>query len=120
MPDPTLDAAIDSLARVKDEHRVILRQIAADTGMAPETRTSLIDHLYEEEDEHVAEIQGLLAGGPGAGGPAPMSQKDSSQRAGLTVGSLRAEPAPIRPVSAAIGGVPAGGAAPLSVGSLRR
>lgn len=119
MPDPTLDAAIDSLARVKDEHRVILRQIAGDPGMAPETRTSLIDHLYEEEDEHVAEIQGLLTGTSPSAAPAAASAQGMAPRAGLTVGSLRAEPAPIRPVSAAVGGAPASGPGRLSVGSLR-
>ena len=126
MPDPTLDAAIDSLARVKAEHRPILAQIAGDPGMAPDTRASLIEHLYAEEDEHVAEIQGLLGAGSGAspGSTPPPSPTSSSQdadsvRRGLTVGSLRAEPAPIRPPRASASGLAARGSNSLSVGSLR-
>ena len=122
MADQDLAAALANLAAVKNEHRGILRQIASDPGMAPETRASLIEHLYAEEDEHLAEIQamgsseapaahGSSAASPGqAAGPPPGSAPPNAQERGLTVGSLRADPAPIK-------GPPH---SKLSVGSLRR
>jgi hypothetical protein len=108
MAEQDLDAALTNLAQIKNEHREILKQIASDPGMAPETRTSLIAHLYEEEDEHLAEIQAMRAG------PVPTAHSTPAPAApsapGLTVGSLRANPAPIHVTQPAS----------LSVGSLRR
>ncbi len=81
---PTLQAMVQHLADLKAEHRPIVARIAADAGMEPATRALLVEHLAEEEDEHVA---GLLAraaaapGGEGAGRPAR-----------LTVGALRPDP----------------------------
>lgn len=107
MAEQDLDAALANLAQIKDEHREILKQIASDPGMAPETRTSLIAHLYEEEDEHLAEIRAMRSG------PAPTAHAvqalPAASAPGLTVGSLRANPAPIH----------AAQPTRLSVGSLR-
>ncbi|MBL4845328.1 MAG: hypothetical protein JKY65_07375 [Planctomycetes bacterium] len=105
MPDQEVDAALASLVAVKNEHREILRQISNDPGMSPETRTSLIEHLYAEEDEHLAEIQ-LLRGNASA---TPSPHASSANTPGLTVGSLRADPEPIQPNADSN----------LSVGSLR-
>ena len=112
MPDQDIDAALASLAAVKNEHRGILRQIAGDPGMAPETRASLIEHLYAEEDEHLAEIQAMRSGAPqgAAAHSATAPPVPSAADRGLTVGSLRSNPAPIQ----------APPNSNLSVGSLRR
>jgi hypothetical protein len=77
----TLVAAIDELAAVKAEHRRILVQIAGDPGMTPETRRTLLEHLYDEEDEHVRHIAALAGAGGGSGGGGGAGR--------LTVGSLR-------------------------------
>jgi len=110
MAEQDLDAALANLASIKDEHREILKQIASDPGMAPETRTSLIAHLYEEEDEHLAEIRAMRGGAAPAAGAHSTTAPAAASAPGLTVGSLRADPAPIH-----------GHSSPsLSVGSLRR
>lgn len=99
--EPSLTTAITALAEVKAEHRKILHDVVADPGMTPETRLTLVEHLYAEEDEHLARIAALAAApapasaGGDAGGEAPR---------GFTVGSLRAEAA----------------GAPAMLGSLRR
>ena len=115
MAEQDLDAALADLASIKDEHREILKQIASDPGMAPETRTSLIAHLYEEEDEHLAEIRAMRSG------PAPTAHSTLAPAAasapGLTVGSLRADPTPIHSGQGPGHGDQASGS--LSVGSLR-
>lgn len=107
MANPDLTQSIEQLARLKDEHRPILRQVAADPGMSPETRAALVEHLYEEEDEHVAEMTALAQRGGGGGGasdaPASRSRTRSPRTSGLSVGSLR----------------PGAGAEPSQVGSLR-
>ena len=93
----SLQDAVAELAKVKAEHRGILRTVAADPGMAPETRATLIDHLYDEEDEHLAEIQAMSQGGGAAApqGGAPSAGR-ASQRS-LTVGSLRSNEPPRTP-----------------------
>jgi hypothetical protein len=78
----SLGEAISALIATKAEHRRILMQIAADPGMTPATRQQLIDHLYTEEDEHLARIAALVGGAPG------------EHAAGFTVGSLRVEALP--------------------------
>lgn len=95
--EPSLTTAIAALAEVKAEHRKILHDVVADPGMTPETRLTLVEHLYAEEDEHVARIAALAAG------PAPAAEAGHAPR-GFTVGSLRAEAA----------------GAPAMLGSLRR
>ncbi len=104
MPTPP-DAALSKLAALKAEHRPILEQIAADPGMAPETRRTLLVHLMEEEDEYVAAAIGgappqKASGTPAPAGPAAIT---SSPGRSYTVGSMR----PAAPVS-------------LTLGSLRR
>lgn len=114
MPEQDIDAALTNLAQIKDEHREILRQIASDPGMAPETRTSLIAHLYEEEDEHLAEIRAMRGSSvPAAHATAAPAAASSP---GLTVGSLRMDPAPIQSSRGQAQSQPGS----LSVGSLRR
>ena len=83
----TLPDAVAKLAATKAEHRKILQQVAGDPGMTPETRRTLIEHLYQEEDEHVRKIA-ALAGGEAA------DEAAGEHRPGLTVGSLRREAAP--------------------------
>ncbi len=115
-----LEAAIADLARLKAEHAPILKQIAGDANMAAETRQMLIEHLYEEEDEHVQAMQGLRDRPPLSGGAAGAPSPSPS----LSVGSLRpAQPrttslgelrAPLPPLGSA-GGLPPG----TTVGTLR-
>jgi hypothetical protein len=97
--EASLTTAIAALAEDKAEHRKILHDVVADPGMTPETRLTLVEHLYAEEDEHVARIAALAA----APGPAPAAESGDAPR-GFTVGSLRAEAA----------------GAPAMLGSLRR
>ena len=85
MEGTDLAAAIAALASLKDEHRPLLMRIAADAGMEPETRTALIEHVLEEEDEKVAALVSL------AGGAEPQASAAPPRKSGLTVGSLRAE-----------------------------
>jgi hypothetical protein len=85
MEGPDLAAAIAALASLKDEHRPLLMRIAADGGMEPETRTALVQHVLEEEDEKVAALVSLARAAPAAPAVAP------TRVTGLTVGSLRAE-----------------------------
>jgi hypothetical protein len=88
----TLPDAVAKLAATKAEHRKILQTVAGDPGMAPETRQTLIEHLYQEEDEQVRRIASLLGGGGGATESAPGEGGDD--RPTLTVGSLRREALP--------------------------
>lgn len=83
MPQTTLETAVEELVKTKQEHREIIDVIADDAGMAPATRKALLLHLLAEEDERVAAISEAAGGAPSA--PRPKS--------GLTVGSLRGEPA---------------------------
>ena len=87
MPKPTdapLDAAVEKMRATKAEHRRLLDVIAGDTGMAPETRRTLVSHVLDEEDEQLDRIAGAATGeGLPAGEP---------RRSGLSVGSLRTEP----------------------------
>jgi L-serine deaminase len=105
-----LAAAVESLAQTKVEHRQILTVISGDAGMAPETRRTLVAHLLEEEDEHVARIRILTGGAGSAASASTASTPSAAQAAGgraLSVGSLRGA---VAPPAAAPG---------LSVGSLR-
>lgn len=122
MPDERdeLRGAIEALAALKAEHGPILRQIAGDTGMRPETRQLLIEHLYEEEEEHVQAMLGLRAAPPLAGEAAAAPAGGSR----LSVGDLRpAEPPrtqlgslrPPQPPYGSGAGLPTG----CTVGSLR-
>lgn len=99
MPEPqSLDDAIANMVRLKNEHRPILSRIAGDPGMSIETRRILIEHLYEEEDEHMSEIAALRSQGDAAP-TAPAAPAGPR----LTVGALRPT-----------------GAARAALGSLRR
>jgi len=103
----TLRFAVDRMVALRAEHRPILERIVTDAGMEPATRRALIDHLLQEEDEKLAQIQQLSAGAPsGAAAAAPSGAARASGPA-LTVGSLR------------VSAMDAAGA-PRSVGSLRR
>lgn len=82
----SLGEAINELIATKAEHRRILMEIAADPGMSPETRRTLIDHLYSEEDDHMQKIAALAGETPATLG--------TEHQAGFTVGSLRVEAAP--------------------------
>ena len=79
-----LDDAIRDLVAQKDEHRDLVRQIAADPGMDPALRETLLAHIYEEESEKVLELQSLAGAKRTASAPA-----GAAHPRGLTVGSLR-------------------------------
>lgn len=100
-----LDQAIRDLQAVKQEHRGILAKVATDPGMTAETRWALIEHLYDEEDEHVAELIQLSGQpSPGAAPTANAPTVDArSLRAGLTVGSLRRDLTPPKPGAGTVG-----------------
>lgn len=53
--------ALQQMADLKDEHQPLLARIAADAGMAPDTRVALIEHVLAEEKEHLQRIL-MLAG----------------------------------------------------------
>lgn len=98
LPDEatSIDDAIDALKAVKAEHRGILEAVSLDPGMTPETRWTLIEHLYEEEEEHLERMSALVRSEPapaGAAAPAssPPAGPDATGRLRLTVGSLRPE-----------------------------
>ena len=73
MPDD-IPTAVARIAALKDEHRDLVTQIAADPGMSPETRTALLTHIAHEEDEAVAAL---------------VDATGATARGRLTVGSLR-------------------------------
>lgn len=101
-PEASLSAAIDALVDVKAEHRKILHDVVADPGMTPETRLTLVEHLYAEEDEHLARIAALAGDAPAPAAPtAPATPVEPPH--GFTVGSLRQDTTP-----------------PATLGSLRR
>lgn len=91
-----LDDAIRDLVAQKDEHRDLVRQIAADPGMDPALRETLLAHIYEEESEKVLELQSLAGAKPPASSPA-----GTAHPRGLTVGSLR--PTYTTPPGASVG-----------------
>jgi hypothetical protein len=99
---------LDRLAALRAEHKPILEAISADVGMAPTTRSLLVEHLREEEDARLAEA---LARGGKSGGAAPPSSSPS-WRGRLTVGSLRRD-------GDGLPGSACHGATTRSVGSLR-
>lgn len=84
---PSLRAMVQHLADLKAEHRPIVARIAADAGMEPSTRALLLEHLAEEEDEHVAGLLARAAAAPDAGGTGP-----GGRPVRLTVGALRPDP----------------------------
>ncbi len=87
-------ARLRALLDLRAEHRGLLRQVLADTGMSAETRVELVEHLVEEEDEHLTALAAALGlegaaepAGPekaGASGPTPPRFEG--------VGSLRPPP----------------------------
>lgn len=101
---PATRVAIRNLSSLKPEHQELLRTLLGDTGMAPATLESLVEHLLEEED---ARLQHTLARVK-AGHVSVETATDAGQRAGATVGSLR-------PAPGAAAGAPRG-----TVGSLRK
>lgn len=100
-----LHEEIAKLQALKQEHASLLHHIVADAGMNPDLRRHLVEHIHEEEDEHVAKIAALTAGQGELGAHAPVSQPAPAAPSGLTVGSLRPSPP--------------SGEGPGSVGSLR-
>lgn len=88
----SLGEAIQQMQAVKTEHRGILNKVASDPGMDPKTRWALIEHLYDEEDEHLEHIAGLHS--QAGAGSAPAAPSQSPSPSGLTVGSLRRLPPP--------------------------
>ncbi|MEZ6189294.1 MAG: hypothetical protein R3F62_30365 [Planctomycetota bacterium] len=86
MAEQDLSTAIRELIAQKDEHRDLVRQIAADPGMNPRLRETLLSHIYEEETEKVQALQALAGGGSA---PAAVSSPLDGGGRGLTVGSLR-------------------------------
>ncbi|MDF1662798.1 MAG: hypothetical protein P1V97_13560 [Planctomycetota bacterium] len=85
----SLGEAIQQMQAVKEEHRGILNKVASDPGMDPETRWALIEHLYDEEDEHLEHIAGLHSQGSAGQSLPQQSQGTPAPSSGLTVGSLR-------------------------------
>ncbi|MCC7537784.1 MAG: hypothetical protein IT379_16290 [Deltaproteobacteria bacterium] len=108
------DGPGDALARLnalRAEHKPILEAIVADPGMAPNTRSMLVAHLMEEEDERMAEVEAagldvvtasaeptvgaLTALAPARERVVPRRGDDGSAAGGgLTIGSLRRAGAP--------------------------
>lgn len=79
--DPrTVADALARLRSLKEEHRPIVDQVAADPGMSPETRAMLLRHLNEEEEEWLDRATELL------GRTTTPTRRNVP---GLTVGSLR-------------------------------
>lgn len=82
------------MVALKNEHQPLLSRIAADGGMEPATRVALIEHVLEEEAEHLKRIV-ALTGTSATGGARQVSADVAMEKDArlLTVGSLRpAEP----------------------------
>jgi hypothetical protein len=87
--DVALNQAVGKLEQLKAEHAPLLRRIVGDPGMGSDLKQSLVEHIHEEEEEHMQNIAALAAG------PRP-SASPPSARPGLSVGTLR----PVSPVPA--------------------
>ena len=98
-PAESLAARVGELQKVRAEHDALLTHILADAGMGVKTRQVLLTHLRDEEQEHIDEIDAIVAGG-GARPTATAAASDATSPygRGLTVGSLREGPAagPVR------------------------
>jgi len=88
MPDE-LANKLDKILKLKQEHRELLQKIVADSGMSLDVRLELINHLLDEEDEHLQEIVASNAQ------PSSLTAQ-AWDRPGLTVGSMRREAVALR------------------------
>jgi hypothetical protein len=83
---------VGELQKVRAEHDALLKTILADGGMGVQTRQVLLNHLRDEEQEHIDAIDGLV-GGSSTSTSTSMSTTTSraadALRRGLSVGSLR-------------------------------
>ena len=74
--DSNLQGAISDLRILKEEHRKLMAMISGDPGMDPATRQALVDHILEEEEEHLAEMAAASGGSSASvAGAAPMWAK---------------------------------------------
>ncbi|GAB4201443.1 MAG: hypothetical protein OHK0013_13450 [Sandaracinaceae bacterium] len=80
---PATEVAVQNIARLKPEHRDLLRTLLADGGMAPATLEVLIEHLLEEEGPALQQVVARAKLGVSA------ALAGSALRAGATVGDLR-------------------------------
>jgi hypothetical protein len=120
MPQDDLKAQIDHLRALKEEHAPLLSMIAGDPGMSADVRRALVEHIYEEEDEHMTKLAALTGGGAGSTPPAPAAAAHpaAAPNRGLSVGSLRVDHPSPSPTS--VGSLRAASPHGGSVGSLRR
>lgn len=87
MQGPATQVAIRNLSSLKPEHQELLRALLGDTGMAPATLETLVEHLLEEED---GRLQHALARVK-AGHASVETASAAASRPGATVGSLRGD-----------------------------
>jgi len=115
-PEPSdLAAGLASLARLQQEHRPILAQVLADSGMQAATRSVLVEHLLEEEHERVGQLLALSGKPPSAGDAGAGAAKRAAPH-GVLVPAAPVHPAARAPSSAR----PGAPESAYSVGSLRR
>jgi hypothetical protein len=74
---------VKNIARLKPEHRDLLRTLLADAGMAPATLEVLVEHLLEEEGPALQQVVARTKLGVSA------ALASSAVRSGTTVGDLR-------------------------------
>jgi len=80
---PATRVAVENLARLKPDHRVLLGALLADAGMAPATLELLAEHLLEEEGPQMLAVVARTKAGVSA------ALASSTIRTGTTVGDLR-------------------------------
>lgn len=85
---PATEVAVQNIARLKPEHRDLLRTLLADAGMAPATLETLVEHLLEEEGPALQQVVARTKLGVSA------ALASSTVRGGVTVGDLRGGFAP--------------------------
>ena len=97
---PATQLALAHARTLKPEHRALLLTLVADTGMAPATLETLVEHLLEEEDPRLGvALRRVRSGSPVA------VVSSALARPGATVGSLRVERAPLQTGGGALGGL---------------
>lgn len=97
---PATQLALAHARTLKPEHRALLTAIVADTGMAPSTLETLVEHLLEEEDPRLqVALRRVRSGSPVA------VVSGAIARPGATVGSLRVERAPMQSGGGSVGGL---------------
>ncbi len=83
-----VESEIQKLNALREEHAPIEARIRSDAGMAEETRRVLLEHLQEEEDEH---LQRIASENPSAAAKlsGELTPATPPAKPGASVGSLR-------------------------------